>query len=181
MLCMELSFAGMFAYITGSPFVFIERFGFSPQQYALLFGANIAGVIVATFLNARLVGRLGPALMLRYGSGVAALAGIWLVIAASQPVLGWPGVALGLLLFVSVTGMLGANAIASLMALFPQRAGAAAALAVAGQFGLGALASVLVGALHDGSPWPMCLVVALCGVGSCASLFLALRRVTATA
>lgn len=181
MLCMELSFAGMFAYITGSPFVFIEHFGFSPQQYALLFGANIAGVIVATSLNARLVGRLGPALMLRYGSGVAALAGLWLVIAAGQPVLGWPGVALGLLLFVSVTGMLGANAIASLMALFPQRAGAAAALAVAGQFGLGALASVLVGALHDGSPWPMCLVVALCGVGSCTALFLALRRVTATA
>jgi hypothetical protein len=60
-LCMDLSFTGMFAYITGSPFVFIEHFGFSSQQYALLFGANIAGVIVATLLTVRLVGRLGPA------------------------------------------------------------------------------------------------------------------------
>ncbi|BAU74885.1 Bcr/CflA family multidrug efflux MFS transporter [Metapseudomonas furukawaii] len=176
MLCMELSFAGMFAYITASPFVFIERFGFSPSQYALLFGANIAGVIVATFLNARLVGPLGPEIMLRRGSVVSALAGLWLLLAATQPALGWWGVALGLLLYVSVTGMLGANAIASLMALFPQRAGAAAALAVAGQFGLGALASGAVGLLHDGSAWPMCLVVALCGLGAFLSLRLAVRR-----
>ncbi|MOA30220.1 Bicyclomycin resistance protein [compost metagenome] len=91
------------------------------------------------------------------------------------------GIAVGLLLFVSVTGMLGANAIASLMALFPQRAGAAAALAVAGQFGLGALASALVGAMHDGSPMPMSLIVALCGVGSFAALRLALRAESAVA
>ncbi|MDH4874250.1 Bcr/CflA family multidrug efflux MFS transporter [Pseudomonas sp. BN515] len=175
MLCMELSFAGMFAYITGSPFVFIEHFRFSPQQYALLFGANIAGVIVATFLNARLVGRLGPEAMLRRGSQVSALAGLALLLAACLPASGWPAIALALLLFVSVTGMLGANAIASLMALFPQRAGAAAALAVAGQFGLGALASFLVGVLHDGSPMPMSLVVALCGVGAFVSLRLAVR------
>ena len=83
--------------------------------------------------------------------------------------------ALALLLFVSVTGMLGANSIASLMALFPQRAGAAAALAVAGQFGLGALASFLVGVLHDGSPMPMSLMVASCGVGAFASLRLTVR------
>ncbi|MDH4554294.1 Bcr/CflA family multidrug efflux MFS transporter [Pseudomonas sp. BN417] len=174
MLCMELSFAGMFAYITGSPFVFIEHFGFSPNQYALLFSSNIAGVIVATSLNARLVGRLGPETLLRRGSAVSALAGLWLLVAASQPAPGWMGIAVGLLLYVSVTGMLGANAIASLMALFPQRAGAAAALAVAGQFGLGALASALVGAMHDGSPLPMCLIVALCGAGSFAALRLAL-------
>ncbi|MCY1449793.1 hypothetical protein D9M71_665570 [compost metagenome] len=77
--------------------------------------------------------------------------------------------------------MLGANAIASLMALFPERAGAAAALAVAGQFGLGALASFLVGLLHDGSSWPTCLVVAICGVGSCLALRLALSREPAVA
>ncbi|MCY1211552.1 Bicyclomycin resistance protein [compost metagenome] len=181
MLCMELSFAGMFAYITGSPFVFIEHFGFSPQQYALLFGANIAGVIVVTFLNARLVGRLGPETMLRRGSLVSALAGVGLLLASSLPASGWPAMALALLLFVSVTGMLGANSIASLMALFPQRAGAAAALAVAGQFGLGALASFLVGVLHDGSPMPMSLMVASCGVGAFASLRLTVRAEPSTA
>ncbi|MCY1543851.1 hypothetical protein D9M68_796860 [compost metagenome] len=46
---------------------------------------------------------------------------------------------------------------------------------MAGQFGLGALASFLVGLLHDGSTWPMCLVVALCGAGAFASLRLAVR------
>ena len=175
MLCMELSFAGMFAYITSSPFVFIEHFGFSPQQYALLFGTNIAGVMVATFLNARLVGRLGPDAMLRYGSTISALAGAGLLLTTTIEGAGWPGIAFGLLAFVSVTGMLGANSVASLMGLFPQRAGAAAALAVAGQFGLGALASTVVGGLHDGTPLPMSYVVAICGIGSFAALRLASR------
>ena len=175
MLCMGLSFAGMFAYITGSPFVFIEHFGFSPQQYALLFGTNIAGVMVVTFLNASLVGRLGPNSMLLGGSTVSAMAGTSLLLAANIAAVGWPGIALSLLLFVSVTGMLGANCVASLMALYPQRAGAAAALAVAGQFGLGALASGVVGVMHDGTPWPMSCVVAFCGVGSFSALRLADR------
>jgi DHA1 family bicyclomycin/chloramphenicol resistance-like MFS transporter len=71
--------------------------------------------------------------------------------------------------------MLGANAIARLMALFPERAGAAAALAVVGQFGLGALASAGVGVLSDGSPLAMCLVVALYGAGSNIALFVTRR------
>lgn len=181
MLCMGLSFSGMFAYITSSPFVFIEHFGFSPQQYALLFGTNIAGVMVATFLNARLVRRLGPDAMLRYGSAVSALAGVSLLLTTIIEGAGWPVIALGLLAFVSVTGMLGANSVASLMALFPQRAGAAAALAVAGQFGLGALASTVVGGLHDGTPLPMSVVVAICGIGSFAALRLVGRYESALA
>ncbi|WP_454844555.1 hypothetical protein [Pseudomonas veronii] len=42
-LCMGLTFAGMFAFITASPFIYIQYFGVAPQHYAWLFALNIGG------------------------------------------------------------------------------------------------------------------------------------------
>ena len=62
--------------------------------------------------------------------------------------------------------MLGANCTARLMALYPDNAGAAAGLLIAAMFGLGAVASLAVSALHDGTPWAMCLVIFVFGLVS---------------
>ena len=164
-LCMGLSFGGMFAFITASPFVYIQHFGVSPQHYAWLFALNVGGIMIVTLLNARLVGRLGPQRLLGYGAAAAALSGLGLALFGSSGVGGLGAVVACLLVFVSVTGLLGANCVASLLARFPQQAGAAAGLAVALQFGLGTACSALVGALHDGSPLPMSVVVGAAGLG----------------
>lgn len=164
-LCMGLSFGGMFAFITASPFVYIQHFGVTPQHYAWLFALNVGGIMIVTLLNARLVGRLGPQRLLGYGAAAAALSGLGLALFGSSGVGGLGAVVACLLVFVSVTGLLGANCVASLLARFPQQAGAAAGLAVAMQFGLGTACSALVGALHDGSPLPMSVVVGAAGLG----------------
>ncbi|WP_374980836.1 Bcr/CflA family multidrug efflux MFS transporter [Pseudomonas solani] len=161
--CMGSGFAGMFAFITASPFVYIGHFGVSPQGYGWLFGLNIAGIILATTLNARLVGRLGPRRLLFLGALVAATAGLALALLVGLGLGGLVAIVVCVALYVSVTGMLGANCLASLLAEFPERAGAAAGLAVATQFGLGTAASALVGCLHDGTALPMALVMAGCG------------------
>jgi len=83
-LCMGLSFAGMFTFITASPFVYIQYFGVSPHHYGGLFALNIAGVIVATLLNARLVPRFGTSQMLKAGVAVAALSGITLALVGAS-------------------------------------------------------------------------------------------------
>ena len=171
-LCMGLSFGGMFAFITASPFVYIQYFGVSPQQYAWLFSLNVFGIIVATLLNARLVGRLGPQRLLVCGASIAALSGLGLAILGSSGVGGLTAIVVCLLFYVSVTGLLGANCVASLLSHFPKQAGAAAGLAVASQFGLGTAASALVRALHDGSLLPMSLVVGATGIGSLLALLL---------
>jgi hypothetical protein len=54
-----MSFAGMFAYITASPYYFIEMQGFSPRAYSLLFAANAFGIFAANYANSRLVRRVG--------------------------------------------------------------------------------------------------------------------------
>lgn len=164
-LCMGLGFAGMFAFITASPFVYIEYFGVSSLGYGLLFALNISGIMLITLLNSRLVGRLGAPRLLVWGSSLAALSGLLLLLAG---VTGWGGLPLivaAVVGFVGVTGMLGANCLACLLAAYPRQAGAAAGLAVACQFGLGTLCSALVGTLYDGSPLPMCLVMAGAGLG----------------
>ena len=94
-------------------------------------------------------------------------------------VTGWGGLPLivaALLGFVSVTGVLGANCMASLLSRFPEQAGAAAGIAVACQFGLGALASGLVSWLHDGTPLAMSMMIGLLGCGSLAALALTRQR-----
>lgn len=174
-LCMGLAFGGMFAFITASPFVYMEYFGVSPTGYAWLFGLNVAGIIVMTLINARWVSRVGPLRMLAVGAGLAGVAALWLLTAGLTD---WGGLAVmvvGVVVYVSVTGLLGANCVASLLALYPRQAGAAAGLAVACQFALGAAFSAVVSALADGTPEPMCLTLAAAGFG-CLLCYAAIAR-----
>lgn len=175
-LCMALVFAGMFTYITASPFVYVSYFGLEPQLYAWLFSLNIAGVILFVTLNAHFVKRVGTQPLLYAGAGCAALSGMLLMIGGIFEVGGLPLIVVGLFGFIGVTGVLGSNCMASLLSYYPQQAGAAAGLGVAAQFGLGALASMLVSALHNGTPLPMTLMIGLCGLGSFGALMLTRNR-----
>lgn len=165
-LCMGLSFGGMFAFITASPFVYVEYFGVSTLAYGWLFALNITGVILMTLINARFVGRVGPMRMLGVGAAMAGLAAIGLVLVAVTGSRGLYGIVALVVLYVSVTGLLGANCVASLLQRHPHNAGAAAGLAVSMQFAMGSAFSALVGWLADGSPGPMCMVIAGAGLGA---------------
>ena len=65
--------AVMFAYISGSPFVFIELFGVRPDHYGWIFGANAAGLIAISQLNRRLMPFYGVRRTLVGGITVTAL------------------------------------------------------------------------------------------------------------
>jgi Bcr/CflA subfamily drug resistance transporter len=52
-----MAMAGMFAYIVGSPYVFIEYFRVTPGRFGFIFGINALGLVLAAQLNARLVRR----------------------------------------------------------------------------------------------------------------------------
>lgn len=165
-LCMGLSFGGMFAFITASPYVYIEYFGVTTHNYGVLFALNIGGVIVMTMLNARMVNRFGLISMLGVGVSLVGIAALGLGLLGGAGMLGLGGIVGLVVLYVSVTGLIGANCVASLLKLFPANAGAATGLAVATQFAMGSAFSALVGSLTDGSPRPMCLVIAAAGAGS---------------
>ncbi len=174
-LCMALAFGGMFAFITAAPFVYVVYFGVSPRTFSLLFGLNILGIILVSFINARWVGRYGPQRMLGVGAILASGAGVALMGVGYAGWGGLPGIVCCMLLYMGVTGLLGANCLASLMSLFPRQAGASVALGISVQFASGALCSLWVSRLADGTPWPLCLVVGCCGVGSLLAFVLSTR------
>ncbi|PMZ90806.1 MULTISPECIES: multidrug effflux MFS transporter [unclassified Pseudomonas] len=158
-----IAIAGMFAYIAGSPFVFIKLYGVPAEHYGWLFGTNAAGFILMAQVNARLLAKRGPAFLLARAVWlylVAALA--LLVVAALRPAQLWP-LLVPLFVCIASLGCIIPNASACAMSGQGMRAGSASALMGCLQFSVAAGAAALVGVLHDGSAVPMALVISLCG------------------
>ena len=139
------AFAALFAFISGSPFVFIEHFGMSPQQMGLAFGLNVTGFMLGSTLSARLSRRIGPARLIRHGVWLGAACGIALAVLA---LVGPQHVAAVMVPMWGVTAAIGLilpNATALGLAGYPKMAGAAASLMGFVQMGLGAGAGMRVG------------------------------------
>ena len=157
--------AVLFAYLSGSPFVFIEVYGVPAEHYGWLFAINVLGVTSGAYLNRRWVSRIGIERMYALTTRVAALAGLVLLSVAWLD-LGLPVLMLPLFVCVGCIGFSSANAASAALADFPQLAGSASALLGVFGFGLGALSGALVGILHNNTALPMALVIACCGAGS---------------
>jgi MFS transporter, DHA1 family, multidrug resistance protein len=143
--------SGVFAYIAGAPFIFIDVLKLTPQQFAWLFGGNAIGLMICGRINAHLVGRLGPEIIFRRAMlATAAVSAVMFILAAG----GWGGiwgVAVPLFLYISLLGFNFSNGFALGLAPFGASAGTAAALFGTLQFLLAGLAGAAVGALYDGS------------------------------
>jgi len=161
-----LAFAGMFAYIAGSPFVLMELYGIPPQHYGWVFGCNAIGLVAASQLNAHRLKSTPLTLLLRRALWGPPLAGIVLALAGLAGWLPLPLVLAGFFFYLVSLGSLGPNSTAAAMATHGQQAGAASALMGALQFALATLAGALVGLFHDGTARPLMVVMALCGIGA---------------
>ena len=159
-------YAGMFAYIAGTPFAYIGYYHVPEQLYGLLFGLGIIGIMASNLLNSYLVPRFGYDRMLLAGTCVAACSALMVALFARTGWGGLYGLVFPLFMFVSATGFIVANSITGALNNFPERAGAVSALVGAAQYGSGIVGSALVGACSDGTPWPMGWVIAVCGIAS---------------
>ena len=166
-------YAGMFAYIAGSPHVFIVVHGVSPQTYGLLFAAGVAGIMAANALNARLVQRIGSDRLLVLGSAGAAVSGLFLAANVGPGWAGLVGVVVPLFLFTGMAGFIVANSIVGALALSTDKAGSVSALIGAAQYGAGIAGSAVLGAFNDGTARPLAYVIAICGVGAVVCALLA--------
>lgn len=175
-LCNSFSFGGMFAYITASSFVFIHYYGFSPQQYSGLFALNIFSIIIFTSINSRALRRYTAFQLLKIMSIISAIAGVYLATITLFKLTSVQFLIPGLMIFVGVTGAIGANSIANLLKLLPQQAGTASGLAVSLQFLMGALLSYIVSLFfRNNDPTAMNLVICIAGLLCSISLYLFCR------
>lgn len=162
-LSMSLIYGGMFAYITGSPFVFITHYGLTPGQYSWVFGLNAFGLIAFSQVNGRLLRKSNPETILKKVYPLAALAGLLLFFIGFYNAPLW-GMCIGLFLFILNMGMIAPNAAASALAQQMKLAGSASALMGTIQFIVAAIMSSLVGHFHNGTIRPMSFIIFGCGV-----------------
>ncbi|MEB1611111.1 Bcr/CflA family multidrug efflux MFS transporter [Xanthomonas campestris pv. campestris] len=168
-------YAGAYAFIVGTPFVYIEYYHVSPQAYGWLFGLNIAGMMAANFANGRLLRRFGSERLFRTGTWILAGSGIVLAVNAR---FGWGGLAglvVPIFFYMSMNGLIVANSVAGALSSFADRAGAASSLLGAIHYGSGILIAAMLGWFSDGSPWTMAWIMGLAGLGCLATSVIATR------
>ncbi|WP_024913574.1 Bcr/CflA family multidrug efflux MFS transporter [Chania multitudinisentens] len=156
---LAFSFAGMFAFISGSPFVYISYFQVPAQYYGLLFGCNVIGMIAVLLLNVRMLKVYSLPRLLMIQSSAQVLFGLLLLVFYQQNL---TILVILVVLFMSLVNAIGTNSLSLLLQQRGQQAGSASALAISLQFGMGALASLAVSWLQDDTPFAMALVMAVC-------------------
>ena len=175
MLCGAFSFAGMFAQLSGTPFIYIEIFGVAPEYFGFLFALNVLGIMAGSYINSRLVMRFGIRRMLIAGTTTALCSGLLLAILVTFDLGGLMGIVLSIALYMVPHNITNANATTGALEKFPHIAGTASALIGAIRFGLGAAVGALVGILHDGTALPTAYVIAGCAVASAVSYWFMTR------
>lgn len=153
------AFGGLFAFVAGSPFVYITYFGVSPQFYGYLVGLNALAMIGANLVNAQLLAEIDPVRKTLAGAFCMAIAGV-LLVGVSTVGLGLPWIVVGVVLFVAGLGLTETNAIIAALSVLPAENGTVSAINGALQFGVGALASLAVSLMISADAVPMTLVMA---------------------
>jgi DHA1 family bicyclomycin/chloramphenicol resistance-like MFS transporter len=147
--------AVFFSFISGAPYFMIDVLGRSATEYGLYFILVSAGFMAGNLLAARITARVGLDRMILIGS-VLGLAGTLLVLAL---LLGWGWLPLALfgpmLAAAFANGLTIPNAQAGAISVDPRLAGTASGLAGFLQMLAAAVVSQAVGALQDGTPYPM--------------------------
>ncbi len=161
-----LIFAGLLAYVSGSPFVFIELFHVPPERYGLYFGTNAIGLISTSQVNRWLAARTPTRRILRFVLPFATLAGAALLACAISGVGGFAGILIPLFFFLACHGFTMPNTTALAMAPHGAIAGSASALLGTIHFVLGAGAGALVSGFNNGTAVPLAAVIAGCGLAA---------------
>lgn len=155
--------SGLFSYITGSPFLYLEFFEMSSRQYGYIFSINSIGFVIASQINAKILKKTPLDIALKRALWMPMIAALALIFIA--PI--YPNFYFVTFLFfitLCSCGMIMPNTSALALANQVQRSGSASALLGTIQFILATIASLLISNLHDGSIMPTCVIVGVCSL-----------------
>ena len=165
-LCLTFYYVAAYAFITGSPFVYITYFGVEPQHYGWLFALNIVGLMGMSVINRRLVQRYPLEVLLKFATVTAAIAALVLAAATKLEVGGLILIVAAVFVFFSMNGIIAATSTAAALDSVPNVAGSASAFMGSLQYGSGIISSLLLALLSDGTPWTMAWIIGLFTVAS---------------
>ncbi|MGA8388138.1 MAG: multidrug effflux MFS transporter [Pseudolabrys sp.] len=174
------SYAGLFAWISGSAFVLQDLYGLAPFDFGVAFALGSVGYMIGSAIAARLVIRLGLDGVLGLGGCACAAGGLAMVAAVASGLTSSMSLVLPMAVYLAGLGMVLPQGIAGAMTPFPERAGAASSLFGFLQQTAAAVCGAAVGWFLGQSAWPLALGVATMGFATF-GLWLATRGLRARA
>jgi DHA1 family bicyclomycin/chloramphenicol resistance-like MFS transporter len=175
-----MTFSGLFAYLSASPFLFQDVYGLDPQAYGLVFAINSIGVVAGVQISARLAKRIPPQWILSV-STIVLLASAIAIVVLDLAGAGFLGTVIPLWFFITACGFGFPMVQALALVNHGKEAGTAASLLGAMNFGLAGLISPIVGLFGIANAVPMGTVMAVTAMVSIASLWLIVRPRTVPA
>ncbi len=156
--------AGLYAFISGSPFVFIEFFKVSQQHYGWVFAFVASGLIGSSQLNSVLLKNYSSDQIIKAALLFQSTVAVILLGTAIIGIANVYSTIILIFLFLCCQGFIFPNASALSMAPFGHNAGNASALMGFIQMSLGAFMSAMVSVLHNQTVVPMTGVMAFCSL-----------------
>jgi DHA1 family bicyclomycin/chloramphenicol resistance-like MFS transporter len=175
----SISFGGVFAWISASPFVLQDLYGLTPFWFGFAFAAASAGFLTGSILSTRLGMRLGIDRSIGVGAACVAAGGLGSVAAVAFSASVIPLLA-AISLYACGMGLVQPQTIAGALMPFPHKAGAASSLVGVAQMSAAAVVGVGVGHALGTSAWPLALPCAFFGVLTLV-IWMMTRRVRASA
>jgi DHA1 family bicyclomycin/chloramphenicol resistance-like MFS transporter len=175
-LATATAMSGMFAYISGSPFVFIQYFKFTEVQYSLIFAFNAVGFIVGSQLNRVLLNKYCSVEIIYAGGLMLLSVSVILVVLLMANLLNAIFLIAVIFIFLFSLGLLIPNCTAGAVSNFTINAGIASAVVGAFQMFLSAISSWLVNFLNNGSIEPMVFGIFCPSIFCSVILFLLWRK-----
>lgn len=154
---------GLYAYITGSPSLFMGDLHLSSKSFSLLFGLNASGLIMASQLNSWLLKRYTYQAILERCLQIAAGAAVVLMVMGLGQ-FGGLWITAPLFIFIASLGLVFPNSTAGALADQGHQAGTASAVLGVIQYGGAAVASATVSLLHYLTQAPLQVTIGACGI-----------------
>ena len=172
--CASLVLAAMFAYITGSSFVFINFFGLSERDFGLLFGINALGFVIFANINAKMVRKIDSEKILFYALIIMLISTLILFVNSLIKPNFWL-FELSIFTSIALLGFIAPNTTTLAMARFKDHSGTASAVLGTSQFALAGVISFIVSAVGANTPVILALVMLICVVLA-NGLYFAMKR-----
>lgn len=160
----SLAYAGLFAYISGSSFLYMDHLGFSQKEFGWTFGINAGGYILGAQLNRYFLNKWSSILVSRRTIFFQTIIAAIMVIGYFIPSLFWYMTIGGIWFYMFCLGFITPNTTAQALAPFQRMAGSASALIGALQMLTGALISAIVSMVIGQSSLPMLVVMLVCSL-----------------
>jgi DHA1 family bicyclomycin/chloramphenicol resistance-like MFS transporter len=177
-LAATFGYSGIFCFISGSSFVFINVLGVPPKYFGFCFGVFVIGYIIGATSGGKLSKRMTPPQLVGLGSLIALLSAVALVVVNLIATASVWTVLAPLLPYMIGVGMTMPAAQAGAIGPFPRSAGAASALLGFVQMGVAAGVGAILGVIGSPSPLPMTLMIALMALAQMACHWWVIRPVT---